>query len=45
VKIIDVRAEIVEETGFFCIVLDGAMLSHYYLPEKKLNELLDERRM
>ena len=44
-KIIDVTAENVEETGFFCMVLDGVMLSQYYLPEKKLNEHLDERRI
>ena len=43
-RIIDVTADNVEENGFFCIVLDGAMLSHYYVPEKKLNELLDERQ-
>ena len=44
-KIIDVTADNVEETGFFCIVVDGAVLSHHYLPKKKLNELLDERRI
>ena len=44
-KIIDVTAVNVEEAGFFSIVLDGAMLSHYYLPAKKLNELLDDRQI
>jgi len=38
-RIIDVTAENVEETGF-TIVLDGEVLSHYYVPLKILNELL-----
>jgi len=40
----EVRERAPSPYGVFSIVLDGAMLSHYYLPEKKLNELLDERQ-
>ncbi len=29
--------------GVFTILLDGTVISHYYLPEKKLAQLLDER--
>ncbi len=40
----EVRKRAPSPYGVFSIVLDGAMLSHYYLPDKKLNELLDERQ-
>lgn len=41
----EVRERAPSPYGVFSIVLDGVMLSHYYLPKKKLNELLDERRI
>jgi GNAT superfamily N-acetyltransferase len=40
----EVRERAPSPYGVFSIVLDRAMLSHYYLPERKLNELLDERQ-
>jgi GNAT superfamily N-acetyltransferase len=39
----DVRERAPSPYGVFTIVLDGEVLSHYYLPQKKLNEILDKR--
>ena len=39
----EVREHAPSPYGVFAIVLDGEVLSHYYQPEKKLNELLDAR--
>jgi len=39
----EVRERAPSPYGVFTIVLDGEVLSHYYLPQKKLNELLDKR--
>ena len=40
----EIRERAPSPYGVFSIVLDGVMLSHYYLPGKKLKELLDERQ-
>lgn len=37
----EVRERAPSPYGVFTILLDGTVLSHYYQPEKKLNELLD----
>jgi len=39
----DIRERSPSPYGVFTIVLDGEVLSHYYQPKKKLNELLDAR--
>jgi GNAT superfamily N-acetyltransferase len=40
----EVRARAPSPYGVFSIVLDGKVLSHYYQPKKKLNELLDAKK-
>jgi hypothetical protein len=37
----DIRERVPSPYGVFAIVLDGEVVSHYYRPKKKLNELLD----
>lgn len=39
----DIRERAPSPYGVFTIVLDGEVLSHYYQPKKKLNELLDAK--
>jgi L-amino acid N-acyltransferase YncA len=39
----EVRERSPSPFGVFAIVLDGSVISHYYLPEKKLAQILDER--
>jgi ribosomal protein S18 acetylase RimI-like enzyme len=40
----EVRERAPSPYGVFSIVVDGEVLSHYYQPKKKLNELLDARK-
>jgi hypothetical protein len=37
----EIRERAPSPYGVFCIVLDGQVLSHYYQPKKKLDQLLD----
>ncbi len=39
----EVRERSPSPYGVFTILFDGTVISHYYLPEKKLTQILDER--